>query len=631
MADFIIDQKAVSFKQIRQQLVDHIESLPDAEQWSLFLQSSGGNALYDYMAAIAAFLKTETILARRETFIQYATSRAAIIGRAQDLGYSAYRGRNAVLKLNITPANSGVLQKFSYVGQVKDKYLVLANDYVVNAGVPVDVEVIVGEVLTETIVSPTLSLYVFRFSQPNVSEDVRIFIETDEVEVGNSVSDALDGKFYLQSNALGSVDAKYLNLDEFDFTYGVGSNIILNWIPLKDVQFVNSDIKFDTATGVMNSIATLSLFEDVETASSIQVNAPFESEAKIFVRGREDQPKVFRGLDPDLLDVQGEDISAAVMRLFLLRDGGLAFSAAEKAALQVKFEKARPFGLQPPVLEDSEASPISLFFVITLKPRSTAVAQDLVDAAILPYKNKLGGTINLADIEELIEDNDGVKIARVRVGADAWDNDTYYQLGAYAQKSVDDGRIYKVTTLRYLSGVSEPAWVTNADNNDNELVWEPVAEDTLTGVPNWTAAQYYAIGDIVKPSVVSGYVFRLKKFRNFSGATEPTWSSTEGARIKDKNILWAVRELEGTPAAWTANTVYEKGDIVKATTGFGTVMFQCVGFMQKSGSVEPTWNTTLAAQNPDASLVWTTFDQQDTNPVNSKKQWFDITTSVTVN
>jgi hypothetical protein len=633
----IIDPKSVSFKEIREDLLSYIESQPDSDKWSIFFQSTAGSNIVDFLSGLAAFLKMEVITARRENFIQFSKNRSSIIGHGQALGYSAYRGRNKRLSVTIVPSTTGVIYKYSYIGAVRDRYLVVEKDTVVNAGVPVSIDVIVGEVEEQTKIAPNTSLNSFRFTKPNVSQDCLIYIDDVEIPWSDSVEGMLDAKFNLQSNSYGSVDAKYLNSGTFQKRYMSGSEIKLRWVSLKNIDFADEEVKLFEENGTMTGLSTLSLFEDVEDATSIIVNAPLKNETANAVRGREDQPKIFRSLHPDILDAQGEDVSSAIMKIFVLREGFTAFTPTEKLAMQKAFEPKRPHGLLPPIIEDAEICPITLAVNVLLKKNSTTTPQPLVSGIIDNYRNKLAGAIVLSDIEEAIEDDDGVKIARVSVKADARSSSTKYRLGQYISKPTPNGKVYRVKSILSRSGTTEPSWNITEQNIidgtktlDNEIVWKPVAKTDLAGISAWNSSTSYGVGSVVKPSSDNGFVFECVDVTFHSDSVEPIWPVLEGSEVYDGRLIWKARPIEGSVSEWLASTGYKKGDVVKQTTGTATLMFQCVGHLGKSGSSAPTYPTTVDSTMNDGDLVWLTIDPlADTHEI-GKNQHFDITIDLTV-
>ena len=89
----IISPQSVSQSQIRQDLLDFLDTATDADRWRDFFQSSTGLKIVELIAGLGAFCQFNTIAGRREGFQQFAVNRSSIIGQAEYQGYSSNRGR----------------------------------------------------------------------------------------------------------------------------------------------------------------------------------------------------------------------------------------------------------------------------------------------------------------------------------------------------------------------------------------------------------------------------------------------------------------------------------------------------------------------------------------------------------
>ena len=641
---FIIDPSSINHTSIRTDIENWLNSKPDAEKWAVFFQSSAGQSLIDLIAGLTAFYQYESIVARRESFIAYAQNRSSILGGAQFLGYSAYRGKNAVVKLTITPATSGVWSKWDVIGVVKDRYLIVAEDTVKNAGVPVNVNCIIGEVLSETVTSPSDRLNSFRFTKPLVSEDCRIYIDSVEVDWGSNVSDLLDGKFVLQSNPLGSVDAKYLNLPGFTATYIANSSIMLKWISLKDVDFALTDISLDDGEGTLDDKSVVSIFADKEDVISIKVNAPLKNETQNAVRGRRDQAKVFKQIVTNCLDAKGYDLSAAVVQIFYVLANDIRLSQTEKDAIQEAFEPYRPHGWLPPLISDATRNLVKLKIDINLTPKKSGNTTSTIDSILSTKQYILGDTLSLYGIEEELEATDFIRIARVSLTGDNWASDTMYEIGTLVKKFPDNGKIYKAIRIRYFSGTTEPVWPIVTDDliTDGQIIWKAVPKLDPSAQAVWTANTDYLFNASVRPSVANGFIYTVVGFVNKSGSVEPTWpirnggtaDSLLGEKINDNQIVWVARPLVGTVSAWSANTTYKTGDLVVATNPVSSdtvdVMFQAYAYRGQSGSITPTYPTTNDITFLDGSLQWQTLDPEADSVLLNDNEYFVLDYVVTV-
>ena len=643
MADFIIDNTTVSYEDAKTELQNFVDAMPDADEWSVFFASASGQKLVELIAGLLAFMKYDSVTARREAFLQYALGRSSQLGGAQNLGYSAYRGRNAVLKLNVTPSSTGVWAKYDIIGTVKDRDLIVLADTPYNSGVALDVDVVIGGLNTEEIVATTSSLDVFRFTQKNVSEDLRIFIDGTEVPYTKTIVDLLSGNFVLQSNPFGSVDAKYLNYLTFASRYNTGSIIKLEWVDLKNTIFTESNVVLDAAEGVLNTVEITSLFDAQETASSIKINAPLQNETKFVIRAREDQPKILTQIDTKISDATGEDVTAAIMRLFYLRSDDLRFTLTEKDALINQMNSYRPHGMKPVLIGDPVRIAVRLKIDIDLSGTTGDPVND-TKAITQALAYKLKGLINLKDLEALIEALATVKIARIAFNGDSWVTITSYEVGQHAKASPDNGRIYQVLEILYSSSGSEPTWptVANTTVTDGDIVWNAIPKDDPSGDTDWAATTVYRVGNQVRPTTPNGFIYEVAETLNASDSAEPTWTPLgggtaedhQGELVQDGDIVWVARPTEGTPAAWTADTIYRIGDLVEATdTGASDtigVMWQAYTYIGKSDVSQPTFLSTLGTTVIDGNLNWICQDpSQEVSQLNPN-QYYTITEEITV-
>lgn len=624
MSDFIIDPSSVSHAKSREDLMTWLNAKPDADKFSIFYESSSGKTLIDLASALMAFFNYSTITARREAYIQFAKNRSSIIGSSQFLGYSAYRGRNAIVDLTFIPQSSGLISKWDELGSVKDRRIIVLEDAVKNAGVPVTVRCVLGEILEQERTAPNDKLNVFKYTQNGVSEDIRLYINNQEVEIGTEVSDLLLGKFVIQSNAFGSIDAKSLNLTGTPVRYDSGSIIKLSWISLKDVNFTLTDFSLDEGEGELTNVVVVSIFQPVEDSSSVAVNAPLKNETGNAVRGRRDQAKIFKQLTPKCIDAKGADVSSAIMKIFYVLSNDLRLTQAEKDAILEEFSGYRPHGLMPPYIEDAVRILTKLKIKIVLAPKKSGNITETVDAILATKMYALGTSLSLYSIEDELEQKDFIKVARVSLAGDVRESDTSYEIGSLVKKNPDNGRIYKATRILYFSGSLEPVWptVTDAEILDGQVIWKAIPKDDTSPYAFWSPNTDYAHLGVVKPSVPNGFIYQVSSFNTKSDITEPLWPIRDGKtpeellgeKVKDGDILWVARPLEGTVVAWTPDTVYRSGDCVVSTDPSSSdtvdVMFQAYAYLGKSGPVTPVYPTIVGQQFVDGFIQWKTLDPE---------------------
>jgi len=634
---FIINPASINHASIRQDLVNFLAVQADATKWSPFFESTTGQNLIDLMSGLAAFFQYQTITARREAYIQFSKNRSSLLGAANFLGYSAFRGRNAIVSLTIIPATTGTWPKWYELGTVKDRKLILLSETIHNIGVPVTVLVAIGEIEIETILSPNTNLNVFKFTQKNVSEDIRVYFSSTEVAISKEIEDLLDGKVVCLSNSFGSVDVKYLNQLSFINRYTTGTAINLHWIDLKDTDFTLNDLALYISEGTLTVSSLNTVFTLPEGDDEIRVNAPLRSETKSAVRGRQDQPKIIKRLDTRIISASGEDVSAAIMRIYCVLLNDLRFNDAEKLTIISSFEPFRPHGLLPPII--SAATRFKTQLNITYKPVVGAVGniQTIINAKLATLNLKLGQTLDTDLLEQFLEDQDFIKIARVSLKGSTFLPTFAYELGELVTPTVINGKVYRVFSLLSFSGVTQPIWpiVADATINDGDIQWKAIPKTELAGISAWAASTAYTIGAIVKPSVVNNFVYEaVIEFRKSLG-TQPTWPPLAGAQpedligsfVKDGDILWQARPQEGTPPVWLANTHYEKGYRVKATNQISSdtvaVMFEVYAYLGQT-STEPIWPVTVNNTINSGNIKFVCLDPEGVIFELSKGQYWNL-------
>lgn len=614
---FVIDPTSISQSKILEDLRTFVDGRPDADAWQLFFDSGVGSTVLKILGGMEAYNTYNNIVGRREAYVQYAQNRSSVVGGAQYLGYSAFRGSNPIVTLTITPNFTGTIQKFSIVGAVKSQELIALETKVVNAGIPAVIKCVVGDLKTETLLATSNAAALFRFTgNGTISDTLRVLVDGDEVETSDRILDLDEYKFVVQTNAVGSVDIFSTNEISAPIRYDTNSEVTIEWIELKQTEFANVDFSF--LYGVIDVIVTDSGYLAPQEMEQIRIKSRLQNEVQFVIRAREDQPKQLLQLDDSITDAKGEDVSAAIMRLFYLRDGELLFDETEKAALVTAYERFRPHAMAPPLIADPTRIPLKLKVDATLHDASGDPEND-IRAITQAYAYKLKGTISLDDLEQDIEALQNIKIARPSFTGDAWVNATKYEKGQHVVSFPDNGRIYQLGAILYFSDALEPVWpIATAGETiiDGDIIWKSIPKNDTAGINTWLATTSYQVGSQVKPSVANGYIFEAFELINKSAAIEPVWSpltgqsplQIQGTKTNDGDIMWAARPLIGTPTTWTASTKYKKGDTVVATNPTTSdtigVMFQAFAYLGTSDAIQPVWPTTLNLTIVDNNIQW---------------------------
>lgn len=542
----IIRETSLSFAQKKQDILDYLASKPDGSVWKdFFRDASAGGVLIELLTAVATHEDFHTAVGRREGYLFSAAKKSSVIAIAEQLGYSAGRGKKKHYNLTVTPNFTGTLTKMQLVGLAKGQDVVLLEQITVNSGVPAVLSVSVGNLVVEDIVVASGSEHFFRFTSPDVSEDFRLLLNDSEVSTSLSIKDLVNDLFVILSNPVGAVDV--LDLNDGNDIYDTGDTLRLQFIEMGvDFDVTIDDITFlyGTADSVVEDPD--SPRQEPEALSSIIIAAPRQHETQNLVRGREDYRKLIVASDPTFISSSGHDKSIAVVEVTYLRDDLTLLTVTEKDSLQVALEEARPFGIQPPIISDPVQIDLEITADIKLLPSVSSPATIVADVteAIQAYHKLLEQALDLEQMENDVnnlENDEGVeyiKSARISV-ASAWVADGNYPFSQVLVPLTPNGSYYKsiptvrtrwVASTAYLEGdrvvsldpvngygdlfevaaiVSdgktdsvEPDWDVNAPNPgdtvvDNNVTWRNLG----TIIPLWIPNQIYTVGDVIQPEV----------------------------------------------------------------------------------------------------------------------------------
>lgn len=652
MANFIIDPSSISPDEILADLRAWIATKPDSDAWKDFFAGSAGSTTTEMVAGLGGFLSYQAIIARREAFLRYAQNRSSLIGHAQNRGYSIYRGLNERIQITMTPVTTAALKKFDVIGSVKDMDLVLLEDVNLVSGVQLTFMCTIGLSKSESITYIGNSGPAFlRFKQPSVSEDIQVKLNGTIIDHSKRLVDASNGVFVAQSNAVGSVDLFFLN----DPKYSVMTNsdvVTLQYVQVSTREFVASDVALDY-DGIESAVITQRRILP-ESNTAISINAPLYAETQYIVRAREDYLKILRLLNPSVIDIAHRDVSPMIVAMYYIKDDLTLFTAEEKQQMIDAMVIHRNMGLEPPVFDE----PVRNFITLncTVKYKNLNPGMDLAAQAVcLAYQKILASKIDFDAIEDLIEDINGVKIARVTIGTTAYTSDKQMREGEYVHTDINSNLIYRVREFAYRSASTEPIWPTTVGErvSDGRIIWEckwferqcDPWNPLLPLIPSratWQPDTQYRVKQIVVPTVLGLHEYVAVDVINYSGSSEPVWTplagktpeEIKGSYVYDGEILWQAVPMIGTPASWEASKHYKTGDAVVATDVEASdtegVMFQAVGYLSKTSSTPPTFGDEVLDTFEDASIVWETVDKTVSPQKLGKNHFYLINPVVTL-
>jgi len=282
----IIDPQSISYDTIKQDIIDYIDSLPDAAKWKDFFASSVGMTMVELVAGFGTYLAMKIVATRREVFLTSAMLKSSALAIGETLGYSASRGINYHMNLTVTSDSlvPQLFNKFDELGVYGNYSVYAAESFTLNASpATTNVEVIVGNLVSDITLQITSSdPQIFRFTEPNVSEDYELYLNDLLLPTSKYFKDLLNDKYLVLTNYVNSLDIVYLNNGYFVITssnntviFGSnysGGNVTLT---ISEGNYRGSELATEIAR-VMNDNATL-------TGGIIVFSVTYDTANRLFI------------------------------------------------------------------------------------------------------------------------------------------------------------------------------------------------------------------------------------------------------------------------------------------------------------------------------------------------------------
>ena len=610
MANFIISPYAISFDSIKNNLQDYVTSKPEGEGWKDFYASSAGQTIIEIAAALGAFYAYQFIVGRREAFLSVASNYTSLIGLAENLGYSVSRGQNLKLSLNIVPNQTITLPKWTIVGGYSEYDVVLTEDVILNEGIATDIPVVIGNLLQETQNITSNKLTQFIFSNANVTDDYRLVLNNDEVPSDTNIKEALNDKYIALSNVFGSVDVFYLNTG--NYKYASGDTLYLQFIERNNLdasKYSNSGINIFYANQV-NEFTILQDRIDKETPESIKLKAPIYHETSMVIRSRRDYSKYILAKNPSLITANDHDIYPGLIEITYLKDDETFITQNEKEDWLKQIEEARPNGVAEAIVADPVRINKTLNVSLWRKSDSsiTTNISDEIDNILSKYENTFEASIDLTQVEHDIENLDGVKIARVDVDTSEWKANTSFK--PYDIITTSKGDTFYAGNIVHLTGETEPNWPLNINETviDGEIIWRKTNDFKATVINKWSSNTSFSKYDYIRVEkviqlpdedpITDVSIFVVDGFVGKSGSVEPEWGDDT---VYDNGIIWNKTLFDSAQGTWKNNTYFSIGDIIT----INDISYACAGFIGRTSSIEPDWETISNGLVIDGNITWT--------------------------
>lgn len=624
-SNYLINPLSVSPESISNDLKLLISRNPDA--FKDFYNTGAGSAVIDMAAALGAFYAFHSITQRRELSLTFAESYSNLIGTAEGYGYSAYRGSNVKVRLRVKPNYSLAVSKWTVIGNYLDYDITLLSDVIFNKDVPVDIDVVIGNQLTESQTVMTSAINVFKFVNDKVTEDMRVLLNDSEVPYTNTLREMINDKYSALSNSYGSVDVMYLQNGKY--TYKPSDILAVNFIERNNIAWaaVTQDSFYISNTEIQ-SISLISDLEDKEVKSSMRVKAALHNETSGVIKARADYRKEILSSLNFLKSGKDIDINPGLIAIAFLKKNYEPLTEEDEQEIENVIKPITTSGVARIVLAASKENHKKIIVEITRKEGAYIDASIVTEVKnlIANYEYELETSLDLDALENEIEKIEGVKIARVLFDTQYWEASKSYRITDSAIATSFNNKSYYVDQIINKTGETPPTWSDDFDTyiEDGRVLWKRY-NGSPTGIMLWSAGMEPLIYSFVTDSADENRrVYQCVGYVNKSGSVAPNWLES-GDVVIDHEVVWKKIASSSKASVYNTNRFYLINDEMYVTVNTGSEeepknevwYYRCIDYAAISGEEEPTWNSSDKTLDGER-LVWV----ESTYPLNKVvAQW----------
>lgn len=568
MADFVVNPLSITYEQIRNDIRAMIAN--NVTTFTDFFNDASGSTVVDVAAALGAFFAYQIIAQRKEFTLEHATSYKSLISNAFDKGYCVTRGKNLRINLEVTPKVSGNISAWSIIGTYGDYNLTLVNSVAFTLGVPVTLEVILGNRKQASVNVQTSDITLFEFINDDITDDLKLYLNDTEIsDYSTELADLANNKYVLLSNSYGGVNSFYLQ--NGDLKYKVGDVLTLDYISRNTIDFNSLAIEsFNLTNFTVNNFSLASARVAREAKNSIRVRAALHSETSGIIRSRADFKKVLQEFSDNIKSVNDEDIQPGRINIYILKNDLTPLTQADKTIYEELIKSRTVSGVANTIYTNASKYltdlNIQLITDSTINTYSNLLSE--ISEKISEYEYIISDDIDFDDIEKYIETQQGIKIARITVNTSTWTSNKNYQISDNCISTSFNNKAYYVSDFDLKSGSSEPTWVSDNITIDNDIIWKPF-NGNPSEVMVWKPNIYVPIGRLVlstNETDSSGNtvhnVYECVGYNFKSGSSKPNFKEVE-ATVIDNNLVWEKIEHTDNYKTYQTNTVFSVGDEIR--------------------------------------------------------------------
>lgn len=609
--NYPINPLSISPESIMNDLKLMISRNPEA--FKDFYNTGAGSAVIDMAAALGAFYAYHAITQRRELSLTFAESYSNLLGTAEGYGYSAYRGTNLKVRLRVVPRFSVATGKWTVIGTYQDYDITLLEDVIFNKDVPVEIDVVIGNQITESQTVTTSAINVFKFVNDKVTEDMRVLLNGTEVPYTNTLREMINDKYSALSNSYGAVDLMYLQAGKY--TYKPSDTLAINFIERNTLLW--SALSLDGFYIQDTEVQSMSLItdrDDKEAKSSIRVKAALHNETSGVIKARADYRKEILSSLSFLKSGKDIDINPGLIAISFLKRDYEPLNDTDKQAIEEVIKPITASGVARIILSSAKENHKKLSVEITRKEGSYIDSTIITEVKnlISKYEYEMETTLDLEALENEIEKIEGVKIARVLFNTEYWKPNTSYRMTDSVIATVFNNKSYYVEQVVNKTGKTAPNWTDDFDTlvEDGRVLWKRY-NGSPTGVVAWSAESEPLIYSFTTDTAdETRRVYQCVGFVNKSGSVEPNWKIA-GDTIIDHEVVWRRVPTSTKALPYATNRNYLIEDEMFATVNTGTDeeprnevwYYRCIDYAAISGDTEPVWNSVEKTFDGER-LVW---------------------------
>lgn len=510
------------------------------ETFTDFFNDGSGSSVIDIASALGAFFAFHVIANRKEFTLEQAVNYKSLIGNAYDKGYNVSRGTNLVVNLQATPDTTGALTAWTTLGSYEEYDLTLVKDVTFQSGVPCTLQMIIGNRSTESLAVATSSISLFRFTSDDVTDTVRLFLNDSELVYSTQIKDLLNDMYLMQSNSQGSVNVFYLQAG--NYKYKTGDTLTIDYIARNAIDI--SDVtasSFYIPGFTVTGVSEAQSRVAMQSKDDIRVKAQLHAETSGIVKARADFKKVIQEQDNSIKSINDEDIQPGRINIIVLKKDLSALTPEDISKYNIIVKNSTVSGVANLYYTNAGRydTPLNINITSSEGISTESTLVPQILEKIGTYEESLGEFINFDDLEEFLE------------------------------KDTKGIKVARVT-------IETPAW-----KKGNYQVSDTCIASTFNN------KAYY----------VDSIIYR-------TGSSEPNWNAPEDGYVVDNDILW--KEYNGEPEGimvWRPNVQVALGRLVVDSLDEQKRVFECVGYVARTGSKEPEWS--LGSQTLyDNQIVW---------------------------